>query len=247
MNTLAKKNREHLNIVHFSDLPENLKDGSVYLDSFAKDPETNVQNPGKFMGQIGINISQLAYNTQRSAILCVPCNSFHAKPIFDVYEKTIHDYCKKNNRLEGPGSVQIVHLVNSTIEYIKEKGYRTIGVASTNDTRQQGLYRKPFEDSGLKVVEVENQDDIHQCVNNSEYGVKALSYPHPKAVKIMDDKIIELISKGAEVIILGCTEIPLLITGGCINGKEIVDPMTIMCRKTIKLVNPNKLAPEQGM
>ena len=47
---------------------------------------------------------------------------------------------------------------------------------------------------------------------------------------------------GAEVIVLGCTELPLAIKEDCIDDIPILDPAKIMVEKLIRETYPDKLA-----
>jgi len=239
-NTIANKDPDHLTVIHVSDSAD-VNDRSEYLKCIADPSMPQLSNPGTVMGQIANGVSEHAKFINRSAILCVPCNTFHSPPIFSVYEKTIMDFCKENNRLEGPGSVQIVHLINSTVEYVKAKGYTTIGVTSTTGTRNGGIYRKPFEESGIKVVEVDDQELIHESIYNSEFGAKALSGPSPRSREIMENACKELKAKGAQGVILGCTELPIIIDETKLYDIDMIDPMAVMARKAIALADASKL------
>ena len=243
LNTIANKDPDHLSVVHVCD-PSDVCDRTAYLQGLADPKLPQLRNPGEVMGQISVSITQYAHFVNRSAIICVPCNTFHSPPIFSVYEKTIMDYCKANGREEGPGSAQIVHLIDSTVEYVKAKGYTTIGLTSTSGTREQGIYKKPFEAVGIKVVEVDDQEAIHQSIYNEEYGVKALSAVCPKSRGIMEAAIKELKGKGAQGVILGCTELPIAIPEAKLFDIDMIDPMEVMCRKAISLADPTKLKPK---
>ena len=97
-NTIANKDPDHLSVIHVCDSAE-ITSRPDYLKCI-KDPSLpQIKNPGEVMGQIGVGVSEHAKFISRSVILCVPCNTFHANPIFSVYENTIMDYCKENNRL----------------------------------------------------------------------------------------------------------------------------------------------------
>ena len=60
-------------------------------------------------------------------------------------------------------------------------------------------------------------------------------------------------TRGAEVLILGCTEIPLVLTGdfldletseeGGVMKLPLIDPMTALARAAIKAINPDRLLP----
>lgn len=66
-------------------------------------------------------------------------------------------------------------------------------------------------------------------------------YVHSKVCSVMD----KLIEENCDVILLGCTEIPLAISESVYRGIPILNPSWIMARKMIQLVDPSKLKPLQ--
>ncbi len=52
--------------------------------------------------------------------------------------------------------------------------------------------------------------------------------------------------EGAEIIIMGCTEIPLAIKDNKINGKPLIDSTKILARALILKSSPEKLIEEIG-
>jgi len=80
----------------------------------------------------------------------------------------------KNNLPGEPGWVKsLLNMIELTVEDIVSRGYLTIGLMSTTGTRDQRLYRDPFEARGVKVVEVDDQALVHDLIYNPEYGIKS--------------------------------------------------------------------------
>ena len=59
-------------------------------------------------------------------------------------------------------------------------------------------------------------------------------------------KINYLDNKGADIIIMGCTEIPLALKNNKINGKPLIDSTKILARALILKLSPEKLIEENG-
>ena len=79
------------------------------------------------------------------------------------------------------------------------------------------------------------QERIHSAVYDAGYGIKAKSSPvSNKAISELKLAMEELKRLGAEVLLLGCTEIPLAITEAEIDGSPIVDANRVLARKLIE-------------
>ena len=103
-----------------------------------------------------------------------------------------------------------IHIGEATALSVKNKGLKQIGLLGTKFTMELDFYRKKLEEYGLEVVIPVSQAtrDYVQHTVKEELG-KGIINPETRYnyISIMH----ELLNDGAEGIILGCTEIPLLI------------------------------------
>ena len=233
----------HLTTVHINDA-SNIMSRMAYLHHIEEHNPPTINNPGKDMAKVAINISKLAKASGRTCICQVPCNTYHVLPIYDAYLKDVMDYNTAHNKPGEPGDIKLMHLIDVCVEYASMKGYKSIGLTGTNFTKKYGLYRTPFEKSGFNVYDVDDQAAIDNAIHNKEWGVKALSKAGPESRKIMENAVNELVGKGAECVILGCSELPIIMTEKMFRGAEMIDPMEAMARMVIKSVDPTKLKPE---
>ncbi len=106
-------------------------------------------------------------------------------------------------------SLPFIHIMDATLERIKEKGIHKIGLLGTKYTMREDFYRERLASNGLTtlVPDERDQDVIHQIIVNELVRGKILEESREKYLKIID----QMRQEGAEAIILGCTEIPLLI------------------------------------
>ena len=107
-------------------------------------------------------------------------------------------------------SVPLLHIVDVTAQAIQQKGLKTVGLLGTKITMQEPFYKKRLKEKfGLNVVIPDKQE--REIINDIIF--KELSSGQLRASS--KDKYLtvmsHLIDKHAEGIILGCTEIPLLI------------------------------------
>lgn len=121
---------------------------------------------------------------------------------------TAHLYA---NRLEEAIQLPIIHIGAETAKAINKQGFKKAGLLGTKFTMEQDFYRKKLGEYGLEVLIPEKQEtrDYIQHSVKEELGVGIIK-PDTKAryISIVE----ELVDRGAECIILGCTEIPLLIS-----------------------------------
>lgn len=104
----------------------------------------------------------------------------------------------------------LIHITTATANAINEQKLKKVGLLGTTYTMELDFYKNKLEDHGIETIIPENQSDrdfIEETLLH-ELG-RGILNPASKEKYIVI--INELIKNGAEGIILGCTEIPLLI------------------------------------
>ncbi|SYX84983.1 aspartate/glutamate racemase family protein [Paenibacillus alvei] len=120
----------------------------------------------------------------------------------NTMHKVIDDIRSKIN-------IPILHIADATASRIKEKGLRTIGLLGTKYTMEQDFYKSRLELNGIKViVPIDNEREL---INKIIYEELCLGKIHQESRDYYKKVIQGLIELGAEGIILGCTEIGLLV------------------------------------
>jgi len=105
----------------------------------------------------------------------------------------------------------------------------TVGLLATTGTVEVGLYQKALNVNDIRVLlpDEEEQAGIMEAI----YKVKAADYTGKENVVNIGNR---LIKQGADGIVLGCTEIPLLV-----NQKDfecaVFNPLEILAGKAIEL------------
>lgn len=106
--------------------------------------------------------------------------------------------------------IPLLHIADATAEKIKEAGYKKIGLLGTKFTMEENFYKgRLIEKFGMEVIipdEAERQE-VHDVI----YKELCLGVIQQKSKDRFKIIIENLAKKGAEAVILGCTEIPLLI------------------------------------
>ena len=125
-------------------------------------------------------------------------------------------------------------MINETIEYIKQKNYKNVGILSTRGTRDTKLYQDFLELNNINctIVDEKHQKLLDEIIYNKEWGIKSLSYATEKATQMIKDVINYLISinSNLDCIILGCTELPLAILSNYYQEIELIDPLKILAK-----------------
>jgi amino-acid racemase len=123
-----------------------------------------------------------------------------------ICSNTMHNSA---DAIESAVNIPFLHIADATAEKIKQNGFRKVGLLGTRFTMEQDFYRMRLERQGIttiipdgpnrqKVHEIIYQELVHGIINEES--------------RIVYERIIyQLAEEGAQGIILGCTEIPLLV------------------------------------
>ncbi len=112
--------------------------------------------------------------------------------------------------IEHEISIPLLHIADATAQLLVNDGISTVGLLGTAFTMEQDFYKgRLIENYGLKVL----TPDTHQrkVVHDVIYNQLCLGDIQESSRQSYIDIIDSLRSQGAEAIILGCTEIGLLI------------------------------------
>lgn len=114
------------------------------------------------------------------------------------------------DEVEAAAQIPLLHIADATAEVLKKEGISTVGLLGTAFTMEQDFYKGRLRDRyGLKVLIPERaerqrvHDVIYQelCLGKTEASSRA------EYIQIIEG----LAERGAEAVILGCTEIGLLL------------------------------------
>jgi aspartate racemase len=107
-------------------------------------------------------------------------------------------------------SIPLLHIADPTAERIKASGFERVGLLGTAFTMEQDFYKGRLQQRhGLDVL-VPGEDD-RRVVHEIIYKELVLGQVRPESRQAYREIIARLIERGAQCIILGCTEIMLLV------------------------------------
>ncbi len=115
--------------------------------------------------------------------------------------------------IEANVHIPLLHIADATAEKIKAAGIRKIGLLGTRFTMEHDFYKGRLVDRhGLEVIvpESSDRDTVHRIIYDELCLGIVKEESREQSIQIMD----RLVRTGAEGIILGCTEIELLVHAG---------------------------------
>lgn len=201
-NTPALFDRDHIKMVCFTN--PHIKDRTKSLER-NEDFAEEIIKSFHSMQALKVNLGLIA------------CNTAHAQ-----FEKI-------SSRVNFP----LINIIHETVGYLAReyRGSKKIGLLATDGTLKSGIYAKALARQGfsLRVPEKMMQQKLMSIIYGSA-GIKAkgVTAENIKAVKII---IADLSKKGAEVVLLGCTELSVL----GITSRKIVDPLEVVSKKIVHL------------
>ncbi len=114
-------------------------------------------------------------------------------------------------RIEAATRVPLLHIADATGERIAAAGLATVGLLGTRFTMEEDFYRGRLEERfGLRVLIPTDaeRDEVHRVIYEELCQGKILDASRARYGEIVS----ALVSRGAEGVILGCTEIGLLLS-----------------------------------
>ena len=224
-NTRAVKDQEHLDCVLVS-CPSMITDRTDFLFSGGE-----VENPALGMFESAKKLYSAGVN-----YAVVACNTAHAGKIFTPFCQMVQASLPE---------LTIINMLEICVRYVKENiAVKRIGLVATRGTHLSRVYHEYFGDE-FELLEPDEagQENVHQAIYSKDFGIKAYSQPvKQKAHENLRREIDKLIERGAQAVILGCTELPLALKAGDAPASVvIVNPAIIVARTLIALAAPEKL------
>ncbi len=150
--------------------------------------------------------------------ICIPCNTVH------VY----YDH------MQAAVSIPILHLIRETVSAIRitHPTIQKVGLLATSGTLQSGVYETEFTAAGLTTIKPDDnveQDQVMRAV----YGIKS-GEDKQTAEDLLAAAGNHVVDKGAEIIVLGCTEIPLAFNAERARV-PVVNATEVLARAAVRL------------
>ncbi len=221
--TVASKDQEHLD-VYLSNIPSEIQDRTDFLLHGGDNPARGLLLSAQKLISIG------------ATTIVIPCNTAHAQKIFGMVKEQL--------ATEHP-NVQLLHMIEETAKEITRQfpADVTIGLMATLGTHAAKVYQQTLASyPQVTIIEpdIAEQRCIHEAIYNQSYGIKAVSPVTEMAIQSIKKEGQRLIDRGAQALILGCTELPLALKNGDLSV-PLIDPTLVLARSAIAATASDKL------
>jgi len=201
--TPAKVDQDHLKVLIFSN-PQ-VPDRTAAIQGEGPDPLPILVAGAEVLIQGGADL------------ITIPCVTAHH--YYDALQRAI--------------SVPILHLVGETVTAVvgEYPGLRRLGLLATTGTLQSRLFEHYFEPRGFTIL---RPDPMVQdsTVMEAIYAVKH-GEPLERARRLIHEAARHLQGQGAEAILAGCTEVPLILQDGDLPV-PVIDPTWILAQAAVR-------------
>ncbi|MCB0462608.1 MAG: aspartate/glutamate racemase family protein [Flavobacteriaceae bacterium] len=137
-------------------------------------------------------------------------------------------------------SIPVIHIAEATVKRILDQNISKVALLGTKYTMEKPFFKEVLKTFGIETIipDEKDRDTIHKVIYDELSKGLLLNTSKEAYLKIIE----KLVSEGAEGIILGCTEIPLLIKQDNVSV-PVFDTTTIhataafeLAHKSIKIV-----------
>ena len=135
-------------------------------------------------------------------------------------------------QIEAAIDIPLLHIADATAEALLDDGIRRVGLLGTDFTMKQAFYKgRLSERHGLDVI-VPDTDDraiVHRVIYDELCSGVTAEASKAAYLRIIDD----LAARGAEAVILGCTEIGLLV-GAKDTDVRLMDTTVVHAQQAVR-------------
>jgi aspartate racemase len=161
-------------------------------------------NAAKFLKQAG------------ATLCCIPCNTAHC--VID--------------EIEREAEVPFINLIDETLRYIvsEHATVKNVGILGSAGTVKSKLHDLSLQKLDLRLNFIYPSNELQNEIGNGICAVKSgIMYKNPNiGQEFFTAPMNELIDNGADLIVLGCTEIPLAITADAYRNIPLADTIAIL-------------------
>jgi aspartate racemase len=205
-------------IINMTDAKSDQEHIHIFIDCNTNIPDRtkailgNGEDPVPEIVRSGIRLQSMGAD-----VLVMPCNTAHY-----FYDKITPFF-----------AIPLLNMLTITAEEIQKRGIKRIGLLATDGTIESGVYHTILAQSGIEVVTppLDKQTSVMDVIYN---GIKAAN----RNIDLTGfyRTIDELFEQGAEILILGCTELPVAFEIYHID-RPAIDPTAVLAAAAIKFVD----------
>lgn len=224
----ATRDQDHLPIMLYS-FPAEIPPRVEFLLG------TSPDNPGHAMGEIMVRLARAG-----ATVIGMPCNTAHSASMLGTALE----------RLKGSGFTgRFVNMITATAKHIVRNfpQVRRVGVLCTQGAHTSRVFDQYFDQDGLEVLypDAAGREELQRAISDPVYGLKAFSSPvTEKARDAVSAQMRRLAERQVDLILLGCTELPLALEEKNFEGIPLVDPTRVLARCLVQAYAPHALRSE---
>lgn len=204
--TPAQKDQDHVPTLIYS-LPQ-IPDRTQALLYSGEDPLPYLVKAAKVLKKGGVDF------------LIIPCNTAHA--FIDQLQKQV--------------KIPIINMIEETAKYVKTMMPRIkrVGLLATTGTIKTRIYHDTFSRYGLEIV-APSMSMQERKVMEAIYGPQGIKagFTQGNPEVLLRFAAEDLIKRGVKIIIMGCTEIPLVLREADVPC-AIINPTQILAQSAVK-------------
>lgn len=160
--------------------------------------------------------------------LVIPCNTAY------VFEATIL----------AATTVPLISIITESVIAVRDAApaAKSVGLLATDGCLRAGIYQAGIEAAGMRAVlpTATELDEVMVLINAVKAGTR-----DDKAAAAMSDLADALVSRGADAIIAGCTEIPLVLDDDDVSV-PLISSTDALAEKTVKLATGEEPLPARA-
>jgi aspartate racemase len=200
----VQKDQDHIPYIYFNN-PQ-IPDRTAFLLTGVDSPLPEFIHTGNVLKNAG------------ATFLVIPCNTAFAF----------------NEEIEAEVGIPVLDMVEMAADNIvKNFGENAkVGVLATSGTLKSQIYQKAIAKKSEKASVLVPEDALQEKVMQVLYEIKSTSVTSESS-KVLKSAAEDLAERGADVVILGCTEIPLALKKEDCNF-PLIDPMELIAQEVIR-------------
>jgi aspartate racemase len=136
-------------------------------------------------------------------------------------------------QIEAAIGIPFIHIVDVAADAAHEAGVTTLGLLGAKTVMAPGFYRDRFAERGIDVVvpDEPDQDLVHESILKELTSGRLAEDTHQEYERV----IAGLVKQGAQGLVLGCTELGLVVTPDTVPGLTLYDTTSLHVNKAVEL------------
>lgn len=131
--------------------------------------------------------------------------------------------------IEEASGRTVLSIVDVTVEEVRRYGFKKVGVLAVGEALKQGLYQKPLEAAGIAWEAI--PDILSNALDKTIFAV--MEGGDPAALRGPAVVAVTHLRTRVDGIILGCTELPLLLGKDC-EQPDLINPSQLLAEAAVR-------------